>query len=110
SYYDLSLVPAVVSSTNIPAEFSLNQNYPNPFNPVSTISFALDESGSAEVKVFDINGKEVKTLLRKTNMDPGSYSFSFSGDDLSSGIYFYRLIFTAGGIVKTDSKKMVLVK
>ena len=92
-------------SSEVPGVFSLYQNFPNPFNPVTNIRFSLVRAGDVSLKVYDITGREVSTLLneRKT---PGDYVASFSGAGLSSGIYFYSL--TAGGYRET--RKMLLIK
>ena len=88
-----------------PETFSLSQNYPNPFNPTTKISFALPKSGFVSLKVYDILGKEVATLVN-SNMSVGSYSFEFNASNLTSGIYFYRL--ESNGFI--DTKKMMLIK
>ncbi len=85
--------------------FSLNQNYPNPFNPATKISFTIPGSAFTSLKVYDMNGKEVRTLVR-VNMNAGNYSFEFNGENLSSGIYYYKLV--SGNF--EDMKKMVLLK
>lgn len=92
-------------STTTPEVFSLGQNYPNPFNPTTTIRIQVPKDNDVTIKVFDILGKEVATLLNK-NMKSGTYEITFDGKSLSSGTYFYRM--TAGEF--TDIKKMVLVK
>ncbi|MCB0727556.1 MAG: T9SS type A sorting domain-containing protein, partial [Ignavibacteriae bacterium] len=89
----------------IPSNFSLSQNYPNPFNPTTNLEFGIPELGFVSLKVFDISGKEVMTLVNEQK-DPGYYSVSFNGANLSSGIYFYTI--QAGSFVST--KKMTLIK
>jgi hypothetical protein len=89
-------------SENTPVDYQLSQNYPNPFNPTTKISFALPKSG---LKVYDILGKEVTTLVN-SNMNVGSYSLEFNASNLTSGIYFYRL--ESNGFI--DTKKMMLIK
>ena len=89
----------------IPSNFSLSQNYPNPFNPTTNLEFGISELGFVSLKVFDISGKEVMTLVNEQK-DPGYYSVSFNGANLSSGIYFYTI--QAGSFVST--KKMTLIK
>ncbi len=89
----------------IPKEFSLNQNYPNPFNPTTTIEFALPHSEFTTLKVFNILGKEVKTLVSK-NLIQGNHTYHFDGMNLASGIYYYQII--AGEY--REMKKMVLMK
>jgi len=92
-------------STTTPAEFSLGQNYPNPFNPTTTIRIQVPKDNDVMIKVYDILGKEVATLLNQ-NMKSGTYEITFDGKSLSSGTYFYKM--TSGDF--TDIKKMVLIK
>jgi photosystem II stability/assembly factor-like uncharacterized protein len=94
----------------IPDEFSLEQNYPNPFNPSTKIKFGipiLREEGGRNViiKVFDLLGREVATLVNET-LQHGSYQVVFSAEDLPGGIYFYKLVSNEF----VDVKKMMLVK
>lgn len=92
-------------SGNTPSEYSLGQNYPNPFNPTTKIDFALPKSGIVTIKVYDILGHEVKTILNE-NKTAGAYSVDFDASSLSSGVYFYTI--HAGDF--TAAKKMTLVK
>jgi len=99
-------------SNEIPKEFSLSQNYPNPFNPMTHLEIAcpparqgISKLGFVSLKVYDLLGKEVKTLVNE-NKPAGRYSVEFDGGDLSSGIYFYKL--TAGDFSIT--RKMTLLK
>lgn len=94
-----------LESEEIPTKFELYQNYPNPFNPVTTIKFAVPQSGKYTLKVYDILGQEVATLF-DGEMNPGIQKITFNGSNLSSGIYIYRLI----GNNVNISKKMILVK
>jgi parallel beta-helix repeat protein len=89
----------------IPKQFSLSQNYPNPFNPVTTIKYSLPRDVKVLIKVYDIIGKEVKTLVNDFQK-AGYYEIRFDGTNFATGVYFYR--FEAGEFVQT--KKMVLVK
>ena len=89
----------------LPKEFSLEQNYPNPFNPSTIISYQLASNSKVDLKIFDLLGREVKTLINQ-NLEAGIHSVTFSATDLPSGIYFYKL--TAGSF--TQTKKMTLVK
>ncbi|MBX7042356.1 MAG: T9SS type A sorting domain-containing protein [Ignavibacteria bacterium] len=89
----------------LPNEYSISQNYPNPFNPTTTIKFALPVQSNVTMKVYDIAGKEVRTLIDR-NVEAGEHKIEFSANGLSSGMYFYRII--AGGYSKV--MKMVLVK
>lgn len=88
-----------------PENYELKQNYPNPFNPSTTISFSLPKSDFVSLKVYDATGKEVADLLNK-NLGQGSYDVKFDAANLTSGVYFYKLI--TGDFVST--KKMMLVK
>ncbi len=92
-------------STEVPAVFSLKQNFPNPFNPSTKIQFSVPKSSFVTVKVFDVSGKEVSTLVNE-NVNTGTYEVTFDGAGLNSGVYFYRLY--AGNYIET--KKMMLVK
>ncbi|HOP50162.1 MAG TPA: choice-of-anchor A family protein [Ignavibacteriales bacterium] len=93
------------SNDNKKYNFNLQQNYPNPFNPGTKISFEIPTSGNVVLKIYDINGKEVSTLINKF-MSAGSYSVDFNASDLTTGVYFYRL--SLGNSIMT--KKMILVK
>ena len=90
---------------NIPKSFSLNQNYPNPFNPSTFISYQLPTNSHVTLKVYDILGREVASLVND-DKTAGTYKVSFDASRLSSGVYFYRL--DAGTYSQT--KKLVLLK
>jgi hypothetical protein len=100
-----NLVSVKNNEQNLPKSFLLNQNYPNPFNPTSIIRFQIKDSRLVILKVYDIIGKEVETLVNEKK-SPGTYEVTFDGSRLSSGIYFYTL--TAGDFKET--KKLVLLK
>ena len=92
----------------LPTEFILSQNYPNPCNPTTTIQYQISKSGVVSLKIYDVLGNEVATLVNEEKQ-PGSYEVEFqsrSSQQLASGIYFYQL--RAGEFVQT--KKMVLTK
>jgi glycosidase len=89
----------------IPGEYGLGQNYPNPFNPATTISYQIRSAGGVTLRVYDVLGREVATLVNGYQ-PPGTYGVTFDGSRLSSGVYFYRL--QSGSFVNT--KKMVLAK
>ncbi len=89
----------------IPRSFDLKQNYPNPFNPVTNIKFDLPKDIFVTIKIYDILGREVKTLINEFK-NAGSYIISFNGSELASGVYFYRI--QAGSFVSV--KRMVLIK
>ncbi|MBL7127651.1 MAG: T9SS type A sorting domain-containing protein [Ignavibacteria bacterium] len=90
---------------NIPNKFSLFQNYPNPFNPTTTIRYDIKSKGYVELKVFDLLGREITTLVNESQT-PGTYEVVFYASSLPSGVYFYRL--KAGDFVET--RKMVVLK
>jgi uncharacterized delta-60 repeat protein len=92
-------------SSNIPDRYELQQNYPNPFNPETKIRFSIPKENFVRIKVYDILGREVSSLVNK-QMTPGTYEVSFDAASLSSGIYLYR-IETAEF---SDVKKMMVVK
>jgi hypothetical protein len=85
--------------------YKLLQNYPNPFNPATTISYEIPKTSFITLKVYDILGRQVKTLVNK-EMNSGSYETKFDASSLTSGIYFYSL--QAGSF--SQSKKMILLK
>jgi len=86
-------------------DFILHTNYPNPFNPVTKIAFEIPVTGMTKLKVYDINGKVVSSLINE-NKDAGFYEVNFDGSQLSSGIYFYKLESNNNSI----TKKMFLIK
>jgi polyhydroxybutyrate depolymerase len=90
---------------NKPEKFSLVQNYPNPFNPSTTIQFQIPKSQFTTLKVYNILGKEVYTIVSR-KLNPGNYTYTFDGKSLASGIYYYHL--TAGEY--KEVKKMILSK
>lgn len=92
-------------SSIIPLNCSLSQNYPNPFNPVTSIDFDIPKKGFVSLRVYDLLGREVQTLVNEEKQ-AGSYSVDFNSEDFSSGVYFYRL--EADGF--SNVKKMILIK
>jgi len=104
---DLSFTgPAAVEQINIlPQVFYLSQNYPNPFNPSTKIEYSISEVSFVQLKIYDILGNEIAELANE-EQTAGVYRAEFSGEGLTSGIYFY--ILQAGSFVET--KKMVLMK
>ncbi len=98
------------NGTETPSKFELMQNYPNPFNPATKISFALPVNGYADMRIYDILGREVIQLISK-DFSSGSYTIEFNANNLTSGIYFYKLNFTSSnGINFSDTKKLTLIK
>jgi hypothetical protein len=93
-------------SNNLPTDFGLNQNYPNPFNPSTTIEFILSENGRVTLKIFDLLGREVETLIDGKRKAGIIYKEVFDASKLASGLYFYRLQTAKSLLIK----KMMLVK
>ena len=87
------------------SSFQLSQNYPNPFNPSTKIRYSIPQSSNVVIKVFDILGNEIETLVNEEK-PVGVYEVEFEGGNLSSGVYFYQL--TAGNFI--EMKKMLLIK
>ena len=86
-------------------EFSLLQNYPNPFNPTTTIKYSIPKKSYITLKVFDILGKEIETLVNEEKT-AGNYHVEFNASNLPSGVYFYRI--QAGSF--NQVRKMILLK
>lgn len=98
--------PASVATNNIaPLEYSLNQNFPNPFNPTTYIEFSVAHEGITTIKVYDLLGREVVSLLND-KISSGKYSIQWDATNVSSGIYFYKL--TSEKF--TSIKRMVVIK
>jgi hypothetical protein len=97
--------PITIVEKPIPVQYSLDQNYPNPFNPTTTISFGLPQAGHVKLEVFNVLGERVATLLDKDHAS-GSYIVRFSGLNLPSGVYLYRI--QAGEFMA--HKRMLLLK
>ncbi|MFZ1320586.1 MAG: T9SS type A sorting domain-containing protein [Ignavibacteria bacterium] len=92
-------------NSEIPETFTLYQNYPNPFNGQTKIKFDLKVSGLYKLKLFDISGKEIQTIVNEF-LNYGSYNINFNAGDLSSGVYFYNL----SSIKFNQTKKLILIK
>jgi len=93
-----------VGST-LPKVYSLSQNYPNPFNPVTKINFALPKQGMVTLKIYDVLGREVRSLVNEVK-SAGNYSVDFNASEFASGVYFYRL--ESEGF--SNIKRMMLIK
>lgn len=91
--------------STLPTEFALEQNYPNPFNPMTSIEFQVSSFKFVKLKVFDIIGKEVATLVNE-KLSAGTYSVNWDAAEFPSGVYFYRL--TTDGY--SETKRMLLLK
>lgn len=96
---------SVTSNPSVITKYDLSQNYPNPFNPTTNIKFAIPKSGHVSLKVFDIMGREMVSLINE-NLETGEYEVSLNGSNLNSGVYFYQL--KAGNFVST--RRMMLIK
>jgi hypothetical protein len=90
---------------SVAGQFELHQNYPNPFNPTTQIEYLLKKTSPIILKIYDISGSEIKTLVNQ-NQTAGKYSISFNASNLSSGIYIYML--QAGQF--SQSRKMLLLR
>ena len=99
------IVTSVNDEITQPTEFILEQNYPNPFNPSTKIKYSIPQSSNIAIKVFDILGNEIETLINEEK-PAGTYELTWNAVNLPSGVYFYRL--RSGSFVET--KKMVLLK
>jgi hypothetical protein len=117
AHFDVATLPAVVrfvknkavsverNDSGIPTGYELSQNYPNPFNPSTQIRFSIAKTGMTTLKVYDVMGREVSTLVNES-LNPGTYNVQFDASNLSSGTYLY--VMTSGSTRLTN--KMVLVK
>ncbi|MCU0415325.1 MAG: T9SS type A sorting domain-containing protein, partial [Ignavibacteriaceae bacterium] len=94
-----------LAQNNIPDEFVLEQNFPNPFNPITNISYSIPSEGKVELIVYDILGGNVQTIVNEIQSS-GKHIVTFNGNELSSGVYFYRLNYDGHSTVK----KMMMLK
>ena len=94
-----------VKLVTTPVDFALEQNYPNPFNPTTTINYSIPEAGNVEIKVYDVLGTEVATLINEER-EPGNFTVAFNASSLASGVYIYTL--RTNNFVQTN--KMILMK
>ena len=105
-YNPAGVVGVENQQNEIPASYKLYQNYPNPFNPTTVIRFQIQDARFVTIKLFDIIGKEISTLVNEKKQ-PGTYEVTFDGSRISSGIYFYG--FSVDGKL-IDTKKLILIK
>ena len=96
---------SVQEADDIPQTFSLEQNFPNPFNPATTIRYSLSTASAVSLKIYDIHGKEIATIVNKKEQ-AGEHLATWTAEGRESGIYFYRLIVG----LQTATKKMLLEK
>lgn len=101
----IDFIVDVKDETTLPLSYSLSQNYPNPFNPSTTINYSIPKSGNVKLTVFNILGREVKILVNQFQ-NAGVYSVNFDAEELSSGIYLYRL--SSGQF--SGTRKFILLK
>jgi hypothetical protein len=104
-YFDLKTEIEI----GVPKNFNISQNYPNPFNPVTKIDFDLPFDSKVSIRLYDITGREIKTLVNETKQ-AGYYTTGFNGSNISSGTYFYRIIAEGTGQKFVMTKKMLLIK
>ncbi len=107
SNVNINLLATAISKNgpDVPTRYSLSQNYPNPFNPSTQITYQLKSAQHVRLTVFDVTGREVAVLVDKMQ-NAGAHTVTFHADNLSTGVYFYRL--KAGNF--TNTKKMILLK
>ena len=93
----------------VPNKFDVSQNYPNPFNPTTKIDFDLPYESRVSMKLYDMSGREVMTIVNEQK-PAGYYTVQVNGSNLSSGLYFYRVIADGNGQKYMATKKLVLIK
>jgi hypothetical protein len=96
-------------SVGLPTKYDLSQNYPNPFNPVTKINYDLPYDSRVNIKLFDMSGREVATLINDVKA-AGYYTINYNASNLSSGVYFYKISAEGNGRSFNSTKKMVLIK
>ncbi len=106
-----SVMTGVSNSNSIAYTFLMDQNYPNPFNPTTVINFQLKTEALVELKVFDVRGNEVHTLINEARQ-PGNYDVRFEGAEFPSGVYYYRLTTRSfgGKVIESSARAMILLK
>ncbi|MFA7361958.1 MAG: T9SS type A sorting domain-containing protein, partial [Candidatus Kapaibacterium sp.] len=105
NYVNNTLVGVEPFGNEIPLVYSLSQNYPNPFNPMTKINFAMPKQGIVKLRIYDVLGREVRTLVNEVKA-AGYHTVDFDGSQFSSGVYFYRI--ETNGF--SDIRKMMLIK
>jgi hypothetical protein len=98
-------VSGIVNTNVVPTKYFLYQNYPNPFNPITKVKWSMLNEGNVKIVIYDVTGRELQTLVNGV-MKPGTYNVLFNGSQLSSGIYFYKMI--TNGYIET--RRMVILK
>jgi len=106
-----SVTTSVVSNDMSIPNYSLEQNYPNPFNATTSIRYSLSNRGIVSLKVYDVDGKEVATLVNYKELESGKHQTTFDANRLASGIYFYRISIERNGCQNyNETKKLLLLK
>ncbi|MBI3193157.1 MAG: T9SS type A sorting domain-containing protein, partial [Ignavibacteriae bacterium] len=100
----------VKTTRSVPQAFTLHQNYPNPFNPSSTVAFDLPAALEVSLKIYDLLGREVMTVLDNQQYEAGNHEITFNASSFASGVYFYRMQARGETVNYFDVKKMLLVK
>lgn len=103
--FGTSMLTGIKRNDQIPKTYQLSQNYPNPFNPSTNIEFRIPKNERVSLKIYDVIGREVKTLVDK-QLSAGNYKVNWNAGDMASGVYFYRIV--AGNFIQT--KKLILLK
>jgi|GEM_PF-2156420 len=100
------------ATATVPVEFALGQNYPNPFNPTTMLNIELPDDALVTLKVYDVLGREVATVLQNEELSAGEEAIEFDASRLTSGVYFYRLtaVSLERNVEFTATKKMILMK
>ena len=102
---------AVEAEIEAPLQYSLSQNYPNPFNPTTTLSFSLKAEAKVTLRIYNVLGEKMKTLIDNNEMNAGEHSIRFNASEMTTGIYFYTLEARGtDGSNFTSTKKMMLLK
>ncbi|MEJ2495442.1 MAG: alpha-amylase family glycosyl hydrolase [Ignavibacteriaceae bacterium] len=104
-YEYVSGITGVTDEKPVPEQFALSQNYPNPFNPSTTIEYQISEAGFVSLKLYDVLGNEIETLVNKQQLS-GKYEITFNAENLVSGVYLYKIQINDF----VSSKKMLLLK
>ncbi|MBC8043114.1 MAG: T9SS type A sorting domain-containing protein [Rhizobacter sp.] len=111
-FFPATPLAAPKEKSTAPKKFKLGQNYPNPFNPNTVINYQLSMNGEVKLKVYDVLGREVRTLVDREQA-AGNYETIFDASGLASGTYFYRLLVSSSGSqagAESETRKMMLVK
>ena len=106
NYYELDNVLEIA----LPSKYNLSQNYPNPFNPITKIDYGIPNESKVYLKIYDLLGREILNLINGDLQKAGYYTVQVNGNNLSSGVYFYRLITNVNGKENIITRKMNFIK